>query len=192
MMISPHRRKAFGSTPVLRWAVPAFAALAALSSSLPVAAQLTVTGMGGPARPPASSVDLAPFVAALLPIVAPIIVSVAGAALWLCATIARWIGAKHAQAGEDGARAKLVAAAEREANILIAGAADNLAHRSIDVGSPAIASAATLIGVELPAAIARLGITPAGVERLVVSAVGQTQTAMTRLDPAALPQPKAA
>jgi hypothetical protein len=44
---------------------------------------------------------------------------------------------EHAQAREHAARAKLVRAADRGANVLIAGAAANLAQGSIDVRLPA-------------------------------------------------------
>jgi hypothetical protein len=162
------------------------AALALVGSSIsPALAQNTLLGMGGPAKTPtASSIDLAPFVATLLPIVGPLAVGAAGAAVtWACTTIARWVGAKRAALIDDGHRAALKEAAEREANVLVAAAADNLAHRSIDVGSPATEAAAKLIAAELPKAIARLGITPAGVERLVVSAIGQTQACMSRTYP---------
>jgi hypothetical protein len=167
------------------------AALAFLSSSAPAAAQMSLLGVGGQPRPP-TSVDLAPFVRAFEPIVEPVIAWAASAlALWFLATLTRWVGAARARELDAGARAALVAAAKREAGVLAAAAADNLASRQINVGSQATVDAAKLIAVELPKAIARLGITPEGVERWVVAAAGHAQTSMTRVDPAALPAPKA-
>lgn len=155
-----------------------------LSLSNAAVAQLTLTGAGHGA-PSASSVALAPFVVAIAPIVAPLVASSAGAAaLWLCATLARWAGAKRAQTLDSGARAALAAAAEREALVLVAAASDNLAHRSISAGSPGVASAVSLIGAELPQAMKRLAITPEGVERLVLAALGRAQAGMTRVSPA--------
>jgi hypothetical protein len=79
------------------------------------------------------------------------------------------------QAELDGEIAKLVGKAETWAGILIAKDVNNLAGRSIEVGSPVIAAAVNSMIKDLPQILKDNGWTPASVARLLVGKIGALQ-----------------
>jgi hypothetical protein len=66
-------------------------------------------------------------------------------------------------------------AAQTEAGVLVAEAADNLSSRSITVTSPAIAAAAAHIAATMPDAVKAVGKTPDDLSRLVAGEIGKLQ-----------------
>jgi hypothetical protein len=72
-------------------------------------------------------------------------------------------------------------AAQTEAGVLIAEAADNLSARSIPVASPAIAAAAARIAAAMPEAMKAVGMTPDTLQRLVAGEIGKLQAQATAI-----------
>ena len=79
-------------------------------------------------------------------------------------------------------------AAQTEAGILVAEAADNLSSRSITVTSPAIAAAAARIAAAMPEAVKAVGKTPEDLGRLVAGEIGKLQAHATAISvPTSIP-----
>jgi hypothetical protein len=72
-------------------------------------------------------------------------------------------------------------AAQTEAGVLVAEAADNLSSRSISVTSPAIAAAAARIAAAMPEAVKAVGKNPEDLGRLVAGEIGKLQARATAI-----------
>ena len=72
-------------------------------------------------------------------------------------------------------------AAQAEAGVLVAEAADNLSSRSIAVTSPTIAAAAARIAEAMPEAVRAAGKTQEDLGRLVTGEIGKLQAYATAI-----------
>ena len=72
-------------------------------------------------------------------------------------------------------------AAQTEAGVLVAEAADNLASKSVAVNSPAVTAAAARIAVALPRAMDAIGMTHEELSRLVAGEIGKLQPQATAI-----------
>jgi hypothetical protein len=93
------------------------------------------------------------------------------------ALLKRWTGVTLQSAYVDSLRQ----AAQTEAGVLVAEAADNLSSRSITVTSPAIAAAAARIAAAMPEAVKAVGKTPEDLGRLVAGEIGKLQARATAI-----------
>lgn len=138
-----------------------------------------------------ASIAAAPLVA----VVTPIVVQVASA---IVALAVAWAASRfHAMTGatiQAAALARITAAAQSEAGALIAAAGDNLATKSIPVGSVDVARIANKIAGDLPNEMAKIGLPPnivaARVATIVAGEIGKLQASMTAVpvEPAAAPK----
>jgi hypothetical protein len=126
----------------------------------------------------ASSIALSPIVEALRPMLSAAVTTIVGAAVAFgVALLKRWTGVTLQAAHVDSLRQ----AAQTEAGILVAEAADNLSSRSISVTSPAIAAAAARIATAMPEAMKAVGKNPQDLGRLVAGEIGKLQAHATTI-----------
>jgi hypothetical protein len=113
-----------------------------------------------------------PIIATLRPIISAVVTAIVGVAVTFgVALLKRWTGVTLLSAYVDSLRQ----AAQTEAGVLVAEAADNLSSRSITVTSPAIAAAAARIATAMPEAVRAVGKTPEDLGRLVAGEIGKLQ-----------------
>jgi hypothetical protein len=126
----------------------------------------------------ASAIAMGPIVETLRPILSAFVTAMVGVAVTLgVALLKRWTGVTLQSAYVDSLRQ----AAETEAGVLVAEAADNLSSRSITVTSPAIAAAAAHIAAAMPKAVKAVGKTPEDLGRLVAGEIGKLQARATAI-----------
>jgi hypothetical protein len=126
----------------------------------------------------ASAIATGPIVEALHPIISAVVAATVGVAVTFgVALLKRWTGVTLQSAYVDSLRQ----AAQTEAGVLVAEAADNLSSRSITVTSPAIAAAAARIATAMPDAVRAVGKTPEDLSRLVAGEVGKLQAHSTAI-----------
>ena len=126
----------------------------------------------------AAAIAAGPIVEALRPIISAVIAATVGVAVTFgVALLKRWTGVTLQSAYIDSLRQ----AAQTEAGILVADAADNLSSRSITVTSPAIAAAAARIATAMPDAVRAVGKTPEDLSRLVAGEIGKLQALATTI-----------
>ena len=120
----------------------------------------------------ASAIAAGPIVEALRPIISAVAAATVGLSVTLgVALLKRWAGVTLQSSYVDSLRQ----AAQTEAGVLVAEAADNLSSRSITVTSPAIAAAAARIARAMPDAVRAVGKTPEDLSRLVAGEIGKLQ-----------------
>jgi len=118
----------------------------------------------------------------LEPILIPIAVSAVGAAVTFAfATVSRWTGGKIA--ADAAFEAKVQAAAENEAGVLIAAASDNLATKSIKIGSPEASAVIAGVVNAIPELQTATGWTNERIAKVAVGAIGKLQASMTSAAP---------
>jgi hypothetical protein len=126
----------------------------------------------------AASIAAGPIVEALRPVISTVVAATVGVAVtFAVALLKRWTGVTLQSAYIDSLRQ----AAQTEAGVLIADAADNLSSRSITVTSPAIAAAAARIATTMPDAVRAVGKTPEDLSRLVAGEIGKLQAHATTI-----------
>ena len=126
----------------------------------------------------ASAIAVGPIVEALRPIISAVVTTTVGVAVTFgVALLKRWTGVTLQSAYVDSLRQ----AAQTEAGVLVAEAADNLSSRSITVTSPAIAAAAARIATAMPDAVRAVGKTPEDLSRLVAGEIGKLQAHATTI-----------
>jgi hypothetical protein len=124
----------------------------------------------------ASAIATGPIVEALRPMISAVVTATVGVAVTFgVALLKRWTGVTLQSAYVDSLRE----AAQTEAGVLVAEAADNLSSRSITVASPAIAAAAARIAAAMPDAVRAVGKTPEDLSRLVAGEIGKLQAHAT-------------
>lgn len=126
----------------------------------------------------APAIAAGPIVETLRPIISACVTAMVGVAVTFgVALLKRWTGVTLQSAYVDSLRQ----AAQTEAGVLVAEAADNLSSRSITVTSPAIAAAAARIAAAMPEAVKAVGKTPEDLGRLVAGEVGKLQARATAI-----------
>lgn len=126
----------------------------------------------------ASSIALSPIVEALRPTLSAVVTTIVGVAVTVAVTLLkRWTGVTVQAAHVDALRQ----AAQTEAGVLVAEAADNLSSRSISVTSPAIAAAAARIAAAMPEAVTAGGKNLEELGRLVTGEIGKLQAHATTI-----------
>ena len=126
----------------------------------------------------AAAIVAGPIVEALRPIISAVVAATVGVAVTFgVALLKRWTGVTLQSTYVDSLRQ----AAQTEAGVLIAEAADNLSSRSIAVTSPAIAAAAARIATAMPDAMRAVGKTPEDLSRLVAGEIGKLQAHATTI-----------
>lgn len=126
----------------------------------------------------ASAIAAGPIVEALRPIISGVVAATVGVAVTFgVALLKRWTGVTLQSTYVDSLRQ----AAQTEAGVLVAEAADNLSSRSITVTSPAIAAAAARIATAMPDAVRAGGKTPEDLSRLVAGEIGKLQAHATTI-----------
>ena len=126
----------------------------------------------------AAAIAAGPIVEALRPVISTVVAATVGVAVtFTVALLKRWTGVTLQSAYIDSLRQ----AAQTEAGILVADAADNLSSRSITVTSPAIAAAAARIATAMPDAVRAVGKTPEDLSRLVAGEIGKLQALATTI-----------
>ena len=124
----------------------------------------------------ASAIAVGPIVDALRPMISAVVTAIVGVAVTFgVALLKRWTGVSLQSAYVNSLRQ----AAQTEAGILVAEAADNLSSRSITVTSPAIAAAAARIAAAMPEAVRAVGKTQEDLGRLVAGEIGKLQAYAT-------------
>jgi hypothetical protein len=132
----------------------------------------------------AAAIVAGPIVEALRPIISAVVAATVGVAVTFgVALLKRWTGVTLQSTYVDSLRQ----AAQTEAGVLIAEAADNLSSRSIAVTSPAIAAAAARIATAMPDAMRAVGKTPEDLSRLVAGEIGKLQAHATTISVPASP-----
>ena len=126
----------------------------------------------------ASAVAAGQIVETLRPIISAVVTTIVGVAITCgVALLKRWTGVTLQSGYVDSLRQ----AAQTEAGVLVAEAADNLSSRSITVTSPAIAAAAARIATAMPDAVRAVGKTPEDLSRLVAGEIGKLQAHATAI-----------
>jgi hypothetical protein len=126
----------------------------------------------------ASTIAAGPIVEALRPAITAVVTTMVGVAVTFgAALLKRWTGVTLQSTYVDSLRQ----AAQTEAGILVAEAADNLSSRSITVTSPAITAAAARIAAAMPEAVRGAGKTPEDLGRLVAGEIGKLQAHATAI-----------
>src|SRR6185312_6610836 len=111
-----------------------------------------------------SAIAVGPIAEALRPTISAVVTAIVGVAVTLgVALLKKWTGDTLQSAYVDSLRQ----AAQTEAGVLVAEAADNLSSRSITVESPTVAAAAARIAAAMPEAMKAVGTTPDDIGRLV-------------------------
>jgi len=137
-----------------------------------------------------SAIAVGPIVEALRPMISAVVTAIVGVAITFgVALLKKWTGVTLQSAYVDSLRQ----AAQTEAGILVAEAADNLSSRSISVTSPAVAAAAARIAAAMPEAVRSVGKTPEDLGRLVAGEIGKLQAHATAISvPAPIPERRSA
>jgi hypothetical protein len=121
---------------------------------------------------PATTVSLAPWVNFVAPyvnlILPPIVTALVG---WAVFKFQQWTNIKI----EASAVASIKSAAATSAGVMVAGAEDNLAGKTINVGSPGVAAAANAVIAALPKLTNLVGADTDSVSRIVVGEIGKIQ-----------------
>jgi hypothetical protein len=126
----------------------------------------------------ASAITAGPILDTLRPIISAVVTAIVGVAVTFgVALLKRWTGVTLRSAYVDSLRQ----AAQTEAGVLVAEAADNLSSRSITVTSPAIAAAAARIAAAMPEAVRAVGKTPEDLGRIVAGEIGKLQACATAI-----------
>src|ERR1700679_3891852 len=126
----------------------------------------------------ASVIAIGPIVETLRPIITAFVTTIVGAAITFgVALLKRWTGVTLQSTYVDSLRQ----AAQTEAGVLVAEAADNLSSRSITVTSPSIAAAAARIATAMPDVVRAVGKTPEDLSRLVAGEIGKLQAHATAI-----------
>jgi hypothetical protein len=126
----------------------------------------------------ASAIPAGPIIDTLRPIISAVVTAIVGVAVTFgVALLKRWTGVTLRSAYVDSLRQ----AAQTEAGVLVAEAADNLSSRSIAVTSPAIAAAAARIAAAMPEAVRAVGKTPDDLGRLIAGEIGKLQACATAI-----------
>jgi hypothetical protein len=135
-----------------------------------------------------STIAAGPIVEALRPMISAVVTAIVGVAVTFgVALLKKWTGVTLQSAYVDSLRQ----AAQTEAGILVAEAADNLSSRSISVTSPAVAAAAARIGAAMPEVVRSVGKTPEDLGRLVAGEIGKLQAHATAISvPVSIPERK--
>ena len=120
--------------------------------------------------------DLQPYINALASVVVPVLVGIG------IAYFRKITGLQIQQAAAD----KLDAIIEDKVGGAVATAADNLATKSIPLGSSLVASIAQEVVAEAPGVLATAGVTPASVAGMVHGQIGLWQARMTSVTPPAV------
>ena len=132
----------------------------------------------------ASAIAIGPLVEALRPMISAFVTATMGIAITVgVALLKRWTGVTLQTAYVNSLRE----AAQTEAGVLVAEAADNLSSRSITVASPAIAAAAARIAAAMPDAVRAVGKTPEDLSRLVAGEIGKLQAYATTVSVRTVP-----
>ena len=119
-----------------------------------------------------SAIAVGPIAEALRPTISAVVTAIVGVAVTLgVALLKKWTGVTLQSAYVDSLRQ----AAQTEAGVLVAEAADNLSSRSITVTSPTVAAAAARIAAAMPEAMRAVGTTPDDIGRLVAGEIGKLQ-----------------
>lgn len=126
----------------------------------------------------ASVIAAGPIVEALRPMISAVVTAIVGVAVTCgVALLKKWTGVTLQSAYVDSLRQ----AAQTEAGILVAEAADNLSSRSVSVTAPAVAAAAARIAAAMPEAVRCVGKTPEDLGRLVAGEIGKLQAHATTI-----------
>ena len=119
-----------------------------------------------------SAIAVGPIVEALRPTISAVVTAIVGVAVTLgVALLKKWTGVTLQSAYVDSLRQ----AAQTEAGILVAEAADNLSSRSITVTSPTVAAAAARIAAAMPEVMRAVGKSPDDLGRLIAGEIGRLQ-----------------
>ncbi len=119
-----------------------------------------------------SAIAVGPIVEALRPTISAVVTAIVGIAVTLgVALLKKWTGVTLQSAYVDSLRQ----AAQTEAGILVAEAADNLSSRSITVTSPTVAAAAARIAAAMPEVMRAVGKSPDDLGRLIAGEIGRLQ-----------------
>ena len=125
---------------------------------------------------PSTAIAAAPFVADLQPYLTALVTAVIGIAVpWGFSLLQRYTGVAISQADQEA----LSKAAQTQAGIIVAKADGSLAGVSIDAKSPAIATAANWVAVNLPSLLTKAGATPDDVSHMILAEIGKLQAQMT-------------
>jgi hypothetical protein len=125
---------------------------------------------------PATTVAVAPFVAAVQPYLTAAATALVGGAITLAATAFRKFTGFQIDAANLSA---IQAAAAIEAGKAVAAASDNLATARINVGSTIVVGAADSIACRMPEVLKAAGVTPDELEHLIAGEIGKLQASMT-------------
>jgi hypothetical protein len=119
-----------------------------------------------------STIAIGPIVETVRPIISASVTAIVGVAVTLgVGLLKRWTGVTLQSAYVDTLRQ----AAQTEAGVLVAEAADNLSSRSITLASPAVAAAAARIAAAMPEVVRATGKGPEDLGRLVAGEIGKLQ-----------------
>jgi hypothetical protein len=123
-----------------------------------------------------SAIAAGPIIEALRPTISAVVTAMVGVAVTLAVALLRkWTGVTLQSAYVDSLRQ----AAQTEAGVLVAEAADNLSSQSITVTSPTVAAAAARIAAAMPEAVRAVGKTSDDLGRLVAGEIGKLQAHAT-------------
>jgi hypothetical protein len=129
----------------------------------------------------ASTIFMGPIVETLRPVISASVTAIVGVAITLgVALLKKWTGVTLQSAYVASPRQ----AAQTEAGVLVAEAADNLSSRSITVTSPPVAAAAARIATAVPEVVRAVGKTPEDLSHLVAGEIGKLQA---RTPPVSVP-----
>ncbi len=119
-----------------------------------------------------TTVDAMPLVTALQPYLLAVVSALASALIGLvCAYVSKRLGIDVDQSNRDA----IHAAAMTAAGGVLAKLNGDLATRKIDVGDPLVATGIAYVENQVPAALARFGLTPDAVEKIILGKIGQLQ-----------------
>jgi hypothetical protein len=130
--------------------------------------------------------------APLIAVVQPYVIAIAGVIIpavlgWALNELRKLTGIQVQQAAVD----KLNALIEDKVGAAVAAASDNLATRSIPVGSPLIADIAKQVLIAEPELAKQLSLQPGDVASMVAGEIGSWQASMTRVSPPIILPPPA-
>jgi hypothetical protein len=137
-----------------------------------------------------TAVSLAPAVDALQPYITAAVTTIIGVAItYATALLGKYANIKISKGFTDA----LTAEADKQANILIAKASDNLANKSVDAHTPAVDEAANYVAKHMPDILKNAGASPDDFAHTIAAAIGDKQVTMasgTSPTPPAVPIPK--
>ena len=121
-------------------------------------------------------ISAAPLVDFLRPYIEITVQSAIGVVvIYAAALVQKYTGVQISQTSLD----KLRSAAATQAGVLVAGAEDNLAGKSITIDHPLVIQGANTILANLPDAAKAVGATPEALQRMIVGEIGKLQAATT-------------